>query len=139
MAAKQIFTTGFDLERLRSLIAEISAHGTREERAYAARLEEKLGRAVVLDPKTVSHDVITMNSRFRIRDLNFQDEASYTVVFPQEADLFEDKLSVLAPLGTAMLGHRVGDMIEWHAPRGKCNWRVEEIAYQPEAAGHYHL
>jgi regulator of nucleoside diphosphate kinase len=63
----------------------------------------------------------------------------YTHVFPSEANFDEGKISVLAPVGTAMLGYRVGDSIEWEVPSGRRRLKVEELLYQPEAAGDYNL
>lgn len=60
---------------------------------------------------------------------------TYSLVFPTEADFAEGKISVLAPIGTAILGYRQGDTIEWPVPSGLCKLKVEEIVYQPEAAG----
>jgi regulator of nucleoside diphosphate kinase len=60
-------------------------------------------------------------------------------VFPADANYEEGKISILAPLGTALLGYRVGDVVYWHVPRGVRQLRIDEILYQPEAAGHYHL
>jgi regulator of nucleoside diphosphate kinase len=63
----------------------------------------------------------------------------YTLVFPSEANFDEGKISVLAPVGTAMLGYRVGDSIEWEVPSGRRRLKVEELIYQPEASGDYNL
>jgi regulator of nucleoside diphosphate kinase len=67
------------------------------------------------------------------------EEQVYTLVFPRDADTATGKISVLAPIGTAILGYRVGDMIEWQVPAGKRKLKIEEVIYQPEAAGDYHL
>ena len=63
----------------------------------------------------------------------------FTVVFPGNASIEHDRISVVAPIGTAMLGHRVGDEFERQVPAGLVRLRVEEVLDQPEAAGHYHL
>jgi regulator of nucleoside diphosphate kinase len=60
-------------------------------------------------------------------------------VFPTEADFAEGKISVLAPIGTAILGYKQGDTIEWSVPSGLRRLKVEEILYQPEAAGDHNL
>ncbi|HET9213096.1 MAG TPA: GreA/GreB family elongation factor [Thermoanaerobaculia bacterium] len=60
-------------------------------------------------------------------------------VFPHEADYKEGRISILAPLGTALLGFRVGDVVEWRMPAGTRTLRIEELLYQPEAAGDFHL
>jgi regulator of nucleoside diphosphate kinase len=80
-----------------------------------------------------------MNSKAQVRDLEDDEVMTYTLVFPAKANVDEGQLSVLAPIGTAMLGHRVGDEFEWHVPAGAIRLRVEKVLYQPEAAGHYNL
>jgi len=72
-------------------------------------------------------------------DLDTGEEEIYTLVFPENADLKQGKISVFAPIGTAMLGYEVGDIFEWEVPAGKRSLRVEKILYQPEASGDYHL
>jgi regulator of nucleoside diphosphate kinase len=64
---------------------------------------------------------------------------TYTLVFPEQADYEVRRISVLAPIGTAMLGQREGDEFEWVVPDGPVRLRVEKVIYQPEAAGHFHL
>jgi regulator of nucleoside diphosphate kinase len=64
---------------------------------------------------------------------------TYSLVFPTEANFVEGKISVLAPIGTAILGYRQGDTIEWRVPSGVRKLKVEEILYQPESAGDYEL
>ena len=80
-----------------------------------------------------------MRSKVRLRDVNTGEGMVYTLVFPAEANFEEGKISVLAPVGTAMLGYRVGSRIEWQVPSGLRRLKVEEILYQPEAAGDYNL
>ena len=77
-----------------------------------------------------------MNSRVRLTDVETNEEQIYTVVFPSEANLEDGKISILAPIGTAILGYRVGDTVEWRVPGGVRTLRIEEILYQPEAEGH---
>ena len=73
-------------------------------------------------------DVVTMNSTVRVRDLETGEVDTYTLVYPHEADIEENKLSVLAPVGTALLGYRAGDVVEWPVPAGITRFRVEEVA-----------
>ena len=74
-----------------------------------------------------------------MKDLDTQEEMTYTLVFPADANIKENKISVLAPIGTAMIGYKVGDVIEWPVPSGQRRLKVIGILYQPEAAGDYHL
>ncbi|HET7624641.1 MAG TPA: nucleoside diphosphate kinase regulator, partial [Verrucomicrobiae bacterium] len=102
-------------------------------------LQSELNEARIVAPDEVPSDVITMNSKARLRDLEADEEMIYTLVFPENASVEEGKISVVAPIGTAMLGQRVGDEFSWEVPDGTVHLRVEEVLYQPEAAGHFHL
>lgn len=134
-----IFITATDLSRLRKLVdLSRQSHDTRNQE-YLDRLEDELERAEVVESQDIPADVITMRSRVRMTDLDSGKELTYSLVFPNEANFSEGKISVLAPIGTAMMGYRVGDTIEWQVPAGLRRLRVEEICYQPEAAGDYHL
>lgn len=103
------------------------------------KLETELANARVVAPKEVPADVITMNSKARLRDLETDEDLVYTLVFPDQANIEQGRISVVAPIGTAMLGYRVGDEFQWEVPGGTVRMKVEEILYQPEAAGDYHL
>ena len=83
--------------------------------------------------------VVTMHSKASVRGLRADESEIYTLVFPDDADINAGKLSVLAPLGTALLGARAGQVVEFAAPGGTRRLRVEKVLYQPEAAGHLHL
>lgn len=138
MSGKPIQVTAFDLERLKKLLQDAQRTSYRKS-AYLAQLQTELGRAEVVDSSKVPGDVVTMNSRVALEDLDSGDEEVYTVVFPEEANAAQGKVSILAPIGTAMLGYEVGDVFEWQVPAGKRRWRVKQVLYQPEASGHYHL
>ena len=134
-----IYITEVDRRRLEKLVEIASESDHMAGRENLRRLERELERAETVAPKDVPGDVITMRSEVRLRDLNTGGVMVYTLVFPTEADYDEGRISVLAPVGTAMLGYRVGDTIEWPVPSGLRRLKVEEILYQPEAAGDYHL
>ena len=138
MSGKLIQITEFDLERLKKLLFEARYNEYRKSE-YLDKLQMEIDRANVVSPKDIPGDVITMNSTVSLVDLETGEEEVYTLVFPEDADLGEGKISVLAPIGTAMLGYKVGDIFEWEVPAGKRNLRVEKIIYQPEASGDYHL
>ena len=138
MSDKPIQVTEFDLERLRKLIEK--AHHTEYRGSdYLVRLQGELDRAQIVPPQAVPEAVVTMNSTVVLRDLETGDQETYTLVFPESADLARGRISILAPIGTAMLGYEVGDVFEWEVPAGKRRLKVERILYQPEAAGDYHL
>jgi regulator of nucleoside diphosphate kinase len=97
-------------------------------------LEKELDRAAVVDPEKISRKVVTMNSRVRIHDIDRNAEATVTVVFPSAANAEQNRISVLAPLGTALLGCRVGQIVRFGAPSGPRRLQIMAIEYQPEAA-----
>ena len=138
MNNRTIYITEFDKHRLSELIDELHRIGYANRDALR-RLEGELGRAQIVAPTEVPPDVITMNSKARLYDLEFEEAMTVTLVFPEDADPTQDKVSVLAPIGMAMLGYRVGDTFEWEVPEGVSRLKVLEILYQPDAAGDYHL
>ena len=131
---RTIYITQLDMNRLRSLIESMKS--SRED---LKTLGAELDQARVVPPSEIPPDVITMNSKAQVRDLEDNELMTYTLVFPGRADVDEGLISVLAPVGTAMLGHSVGDEFEWHVPAGPIRLRVENVLYQPEAAGNYTL
>ncbi len=137
MSGRTIFVTVQDMERLRKLLPD-----PRRSPGVPAHLKDlagELDRAQTIASREVPPDVITMNSRVRLLDLDTGDEETYTLVFPQDADISQNRISVLAPIGTGMLGYGVGDVFEWPVPGGTRRLRVVEVLYQPEAAGDYDL
>jgi regulator of nucleoside diphosphate kinase len=103
------------------------------DRHHLDELEEELNRARVTTSESVPRDVVTMNSRVRVTDLESGKELVYQIVFPREADISMGKISVLAPIGTALLGYAVGNEIQWSVPAGIRRFRLEAVEYQPEA------
>lgn len=136
MSSSQIYVTAYDRQRLQKLIADAEPIHY-QKNPYLRQLRAELDRAQIVAPQDVPGDVITMNSTICLLDLDSNEEATYSLVFPEEADISAGKISILAPIGTALLGYRVGDVIEWDVPAGKRRLQVQAILYQPEAAGHY--
>jgi regulator of nucleoside diphosphate kinase len=134
MQRPPIYITESDMAKLKPLVERME-----NSRDDLRALQSELEKARTVAPKEVPRDVITMNSKARLRDLETNEEMIYTLVFPEDANVEEDKISVVAPIGTAMLGQRVGDEFEWEVPAGTVRLRVEELLYQPEAAGDFHL
>ena len=137
MREREIYVTDFDLDRLTSLLKGARLWSARD-REYLQQLEAELGRAHVVTSKEIPSDVVTMNSEVSVRDLDSGREMIFTLVFPSEAGLEQRKISILAPVGTAVLGYRVGNTIEWKVPGGVRRLRIEGVLYQPEAVGDYH-
>jgi regulator of nucleoside diphosphate kinase len=99
-----------------------------------AHLESELERADIVDPREVPPDVVTMNSRVVFDDATTGKRTEVTIVFPQDADLERGRISVLAPVGTALLGLAEGDSIVWPFPDGSSRClRVVQVTFQPEA------
>lgn len=133
---RQITITHTDRQRLGSLLERLQRAGY-GDRSRIDDLQFELERAQPVDSHEVLGDVITMNSTVLLRDLETDETFEYTLVYPEDANTDEDKVSVLAPVGTALLGNRVGDEIEWPVPAGTIHLRVEEVTYQPERVGEY--
>jgi regulator of nucleoside diphosphate kinase len=108
--------------------------GSRANEAIEA-LEQELGRARVVAPDDVPPDVVTMNSEIELVDLDTHEQMRMRLVFPERADADEGRISVLAPLGLAVLGSRETEELEWPTPGRVRRLRIERVIYQPEAAG----
>lgn len=134
MTNKTIYITDNDMRRLQELIL-VARQFRKEEEKYLQELETELNRGKIIKSQDIPPDVITMNSEVHLRDLNTKEEITYRLVFPDHADANQGWVSILAPIGTALLGYRVGDIIEWKVPAGIAKLKVEKIIYQPEANG----
>lgn len=135
-AKKPIHITSHDKRLLEDLVAESEALHS-QPRADLKALAEELKRAVIVEPREVPNDVITMNSRAEMLDLDTSETVTFTLVFPSQANIDAGKISVLAPIGAGMLGYRENDEFEWQVPDGMRRMRVNQIHYQPEAAGNF--
>ena len=130
---RQIMMTQQDRTKLQKMISDIlltEVDGT--EHVHA--LDGEMSRAAVVASDEIPPDVITMRSRVRLSFGDGEDE-EYTLVYPDEADLSENRISVLSPVGTAILGYRADDVISWDVPDGSIDISVKSVVYQPEAAG----
>jgi regulator of nucleoside diphosphate kinase len=138
MSVRTIYITDFDMKRLRQLVQGTKAW-SEKDREYMEDLEEELERAVVVPSKDVPPDVITMNSELQVKDVDTGNKLIFRLVFPRDADFERGKVSILAPIGMALIGYRTGDTVNWKVPSGIRRLKIEEVLYQPEAAGDYHL
>lgn len=131
----RIVLSSVDAERLENLIDSL----TDEIFPGKKNLEDELARADVVDPKEIPATVVTMNSTVRFKVEPLADEFLLTLVYPKDSDAANGKISILTPVGSALLGLSQGDEIEWPKPDGGLlNVRIEEVTYQPERAGEYH-
>jgi regulator of nucleoside diphosphate kinase len=136
MKQRQIYITAFDKKRLDELVA-VARDFSKSKRGDLEDLRAELARAKIVEPKKVPADVVTMNSEVVLIDVETGEEDTYRLVFPDEADIASGAISVLAPIGTAILGYREGVVVDWLVPAGSRQIRIEKILYQPEAAGHF--
>lgn len=128
-----ILMTPYDNERLCELV-ENCLRGTTNP-THALALEHELGRAVLVDESELPADVVTMNSQLVAVDVDTGEELHLSVVFPAAADVEQGQISVLAPIGIAMLGSREGDEITWRRAGRVRRLRIKQVSYQPEASG----
>jgi regulator of nucleoside diphosphate kinase len=133
-----IIVTEFDHRRLEGLLELLRARSTVDAR-YLRELEEELDRAEIVEPAAVPDDVVTMNSEVQLRDLDSGDRLQVTLVFPGTAEANQGRVSVLAPIGLALLGCREAEELSWPTPSRVRRMRVERVLFQPEAAGNFTL
>ncbi|MES2466885.1 MAG: nucleoside diphosphate kinase regulator [Verrucomicrobiota bacterium] len=138
MKLNSIQITDSDVQRLRRMLEQALQEGDVTS-AEATKLRTELDRAKIVDPHLIPAAVVTMNSTIDLLDLETGEEETYTLVFPEDADPAEGKVSVLAPIGTAVLGYRVGDVFKWEVPSGTRQLEIKSIIYQPQASGDFHL
>jgi regulator of nucleoside diphosphate kinase len=131
----KIVISSRDLERLETLLESLP----HQEFPGRDALEAELARAEIVEPQDVPPTVVTMNSTVRFRVESSSKEFHLTLVYPKDADASGGTISILAPVGSALLGLSVGDEIEWPKPGGGVlRVRIEEVTYQPERSGEYH-
>lgn len=126
----RIILSRFDHKRLELLLDKMG------ERPDLDALRAELDRAEIVDPEAVPPNVVTMNSTVCFKDMESGKETEVTLVFPGTAEIASYRVSVFAPIGSALLGVAIGDTIDWPLPNGRTRrLRVMSIKYQPEAAG----
>ncbi len=135
MDTRTIYITQTDYSRLEQLLDNPVL---KREQGAMRTLVSEMQRAVIVPSREIPSDVVTMHSRVNVRDRATGEESTITLVFPKEASLDDGKISVLAPVGMALLGYRVGDSVTWEVPSGTKTFEISGIEYQPEAAGDFH-
>lgn len=131
-----IVITRLDAERLESLLENLS------DSAFPGKeqLLAEILRADVVEPDEIGPDIVTMNSTVRFRIESSAKEFSLKLVYPKDSDGSPEKISVLAPVGTALLGIKEGQTIAWPVPGGSTEEvRVIKVEDQPERTGNYSL
>lgn len=105
----------------------------------AEKLLSELSKAEIVPSEKIDKDVVTMNSEVKLFFENTQKEQSFKIVYPQDANLKENKISIFSPIATALIGYKIGDEIEWIVPGGMTKIKIVDLIYQPEAAGDFDL
>lgn len=130
-----VIMSTLDADRLEKILDTLPPSSAK----IADNLEAELARADLVEPSAVPPTVVTMNSTVRFKVESSSDEFCMTLVYPKDVDASGSKISILAPIGSAMIGLSEGDTMEWPKPGvGVLKVRIEEITYQPERAGDYH-
>lgn len=138
MMERALYLTDYDYERLELLLDNMNSV-PQNRREDLSRLEGDLATCQIIAPEEMPADIVTLHSIVRYLDLDNNKDRVATLVFPSNADLSKGRISIVAPLGTAILGRAEGDIVSWKTFDGKKTIRIEEVLYQSEAAGHYHL
>lgn len=128
--SRKIFITELDMKKLKKMITRKIEYS--KDESFIRDLVTELERAQVVENDEIPNDVITMNSKILL--LMDGNEEEITLVYPNEAEVTESKISVLSPIGTAVLGYREGDSFEWRVPSGIIKVMVKKVLYQPEAS-----
>lgn len=132
-----IVITDRDYERLTDLIRSYRVRN--DINGSLGKLTQELHRAVKVRAEDVESTIVTMNSTVKLEELRTGRERTLTLVYPQDADINQMKISILTPSSIVLLGCKVGDIVEWPAPIGTVAYIVKKIVYQPEAARDFHL
>ena len=135
MTSNEIYVTRRDTNRLGKMLED--EHSRETGTKTVDSLKKELNRAVIVNSEKISGKVVTMNSKALIAV--DEDEFEISLVYPWEADPGKEKISVLSPVGTAILGYKEGDCIQWEIPSGPADIQIKKITYQPEKEGNYEL
>ena len=131
MQSHSIIVSDTDMERLSHLVRDLR-HSRFRDQAQVELLEKTLERADVAPSVRIPRIAVKMNSRFRVLDLGTGKKQVYTLVYPDDADVSSGRISVLAPVGIALLGRRQGDTIEVDVPGRIRRLRIERVLYPPD-------
>lgn len=126
MRKKVIYITEKDKSKLKKLISSTAGFRDQDKKTLQ-ELKLELERAIVVDEELIDDNIIRMNSTVLLKDMQTRAKHMYKLVYPDEADMSDKKISILAPIGTALLGFQVGDIIEWNVPAGKRKLKVKGV------------
>jgi regulator of nucleoside diphosphate kinase len=126
MTKRSIYMTEYDLRRLQPLV-EMARRYERADYESLDLLQQELDRAIPCEIDDLPSDIVSMNSKVRVTDLETGKKLQFTIVFPRDADYESGRISVLAPIGTALLGYKAGSEVEWPTPGGLRTFRIESV------------
>lgn len=129
---KKIYITETDLDRLNLVIENMPSSSTE-------KLEGELARATIVQSDEIPANIVSMNSIVRFRNVENGHESEVHLVYPENANADQNKISIVAPIGTALLGLSEGDSINWPTPSGNTTLEIIKVVFQPEAAGRFDL
>ena len=134
----KIILNRIDYARIRKCISDAKQFNSINA-SEAESLMKELNSAMIVEPEDIPSNVVTMNSIVKISFLNTNKQVKFQIVYPDQANLKENKISIFSPIATALIGYKVTDEIEWIVPAGLTKIKIDEIVYQPEASGDYNL
>ena len=133
MTMNHLLITDADANQLRMLVEGADLRNE-HDRVQLDVLEEEIERARIVPQAQIPPDVVTMRSRVRIVDMRTGEQLVYQIVYPHEANYAAQKISILAPIGMALLGYSAGTEIEWQVPSGSRRLRIEAVEQQSNAS-----
>ena len=136
MKTNNLTITKSDLERLQKFFYN---HNEYEVKPNIKLVEEKISVANKVDSKKIAPNVVTMNSKVKVKNMALGKSFSLELVYPDAVDTTNFKISIFSPIGASMYGYAQGDEFIWYGGNGKNSFLIEEITYQPESAGDYDL
>ena len=134
---KQITVTKANFFKLRIGISDYHFQVDRNAMGFVHALEQELNRAILVDSDVIAPDVITIQSIVSLKDLRTGKVINYELVLPEDVDIDHNMISILSPLGCAIFGYRVNDIVELKTPEGLCRLKVDKISYQPESSENF--
>jgi len=135
---RELIVNRLDYARIKKCISDAKQFKS-INKAEADKLMAELDSANIVEPEAIPSNVVTMNSIVKLSFLNSNKEVQFQIVYPDQANLKKNKISIFSPIATALIGYKVKDEIEWIVPAGLTKIRIDKIIYQPEAAGDYNL
>ncbi|MFI4912856.1 MAG: GreA/GreB family elongation factor [Sedimentisphaeraceae bacterium JB056] len=132
----QIYLTKSDRGKLIKMVNDFLSSSSKDKKNLLL-LKEEIGRAEIIDAEQIPQKIITMNSTAKLKNIETEEEMFIQLVYPWDADSDDYKISVLSPIGIAVLGYGAGDNVDAIVPAGLRRLKIDQILYQPETNGIY--